>query len=51
MGDLFDNLLQTISGCNPRVEYSTESKYRDELIAVLREKSNHSVSDAFSSPI
>ena len=51
LGDLFEDVLQTISDWNLRVEYFTYSKYRDELIAVLRKKLNHSGSAAFSSAI
>ena len=50
MGSLFDDVLQTISDWNPNAEYSTESKYRNDLLAFLRENLN-SGSDAFSSPI
>ena len=50
MGSLFDDVLQTISDWNPKAEYSTENKYRNDLLAFLRENLN-SGSDAFSSPI
>ena len=50
MGSLFDDVLQTISDWNPKAEYSTESKYRNDLLSFLRENLN-SGSDAFSSPI
>ena len=50
MGSLFDDVLQTISDWNPKAEYSTESKYRNDLLAFLRENLN-SGSDAFSSTI
>ena len=36
MGSLFDGVLQTISDWNPKAEYSTESKYRNDLLAFLR---------------
>ncbi len=50
MGSLFDDVLQTISDWNPKAEYSTENKYRNDLLSFLRENLN-SGSDAFSSPI
>ena len=51
LGSLFDTVLQTIKDWNPQAEYSTESKYRDDLLAFLRKKLNRSGSGAFSSPI
>ena len=51
LGSLFDTVLQTIKEWNPQAEYSTENKYRDDLLAVLRKKLDRSRSDAFSSPI
>ena len=50
MGSLFDDVFQTISDWNPKAEYSTESKYRDDLIAFLRENLNPE-NDVYSSPI
>ena len=50
MGSLFDDVLQTISDWNPKAEYSTENKYRNDRLAFLRENLN-SGSDAFGSPI
>ena len=51
LDSLFDTVLQTIKDWNPQAEYSTESKYRDDLLAFLRKKLNRSGSGAFSSPI
>ena len=51
LGSLFDTILQTINDWNPQAEYSTESKYRDDLLVILRKKLNRSGSGAFSSPI
>jgi hypothetical protein len=51
LGSLFDTVLQTIKDWNPQAEYSTENKYRDDLLAFLRKNLNRSGSDAFSSPI
>ena len=51
MDSLFDTVLRTIKDWNPQAEYSTEKKYRDDLLAVLRKNLNSSGSDAYSSPI
>lgn len=37
---LFDDVLQTVSNWNPKTEYSTERKYRDDLLEFLRESLN-----------
>ncbi len=50
MGALFDDVIQTISDWNPKANYSTENKYRDDLLEFLRENLN-SGSSAFSSAI
>jgi len=51
LGSFFDTVLQTIKEWNPQAEYSSENKYRDDLLVFLRKKLNGSGSDAFSSPI
>ena len=48
---LFDNVLQIINDWNPKAEYSKESKYRDDLLTVLRKNLNQSENDVYSSPI
>lgn len=48
---LFDNVLQTIDDWNPKAEYLTESKYREDLLKFLRKKLNHSENDGYTSPI
>jgi hypothetical protein len=51
LDSLFNTVLRTIKDWDPQAEYSTENKYRDELLVVLRKKLNRSGSDAYSSPI
>jgi hypothetical protein len=51
LDSLFETVFQTIKDWNPQAEYSTENKYRDDLLAVLRKKLNCYESDAYSSPI
>ncbi len=51
LGSLFDDVLQTIKDWNPRAEYSTESKYRDDFLVFLRKSLNPSGSGAVCSPI
>jgi hypothetical protein len=47
----FDVVLQAVKEWNPKAEYTTENKYRDDLLKFLREKLNHSGSGIFSSTI
>ena len=51
MHSLFDNVLQIIKDWNPKAKYSTESKYRDDLIRCLRKNLNHPGNCVFDSPI
>lgn len=51
MDNLFDNVLQAIKEWNPQTGYSTERKYRDDLLAFLHEELNGSGGNVFSSPI
>jgi hypothetical protein len=48
---LFQTILQTIQDWNPQAGYSTERKYRDDLIVFLQKKLNHNGNGAFSSAI
>ncbi len=51
MGSLFDDVLQAINDWNPKAEYSTENKYRDNLLAFLRKGLDPSGSSVYYSPI
>jgi hypothetical protein len=51
LDNLFDNVLQAINEWNPQAGYSTERKYRDDLLEFLQEKLNGSEGSVFSSPI
>jgi len=51
LDSLFDTVLQTIKDWNPQAEHSTENKYRDDLLAVLRKKLNRYGNDTYSSAI
>jgi len=48
---LFYDILQIIKDWNPKAKYSTESKYRDDLIRCLRKNLNHPGNCVFDSPI
>lgn len=50
MDSFFYEVLQTISNWNPQSRYSTERKYRDDLLAFLQQELNHSGGEV-SSPI
>ena len=41
--NLVDDVLQTISDWNPKAEYPTETKYRDDLLEYLRESLNSGI--------
>ena len=51
VGSLFDDVLQAINDWNPKAEYSTENKYRDDLLAFLRKSLDPSGSSVYYSPI
>ena len=51
MGSLFDDVLQAINDWNPKAEYSTENKYRDNLLAFLRKGLDPSGNSVYYSPI
>lgn len=40
MGELYEDILETISNWNPKSQYSTERKYRDDLITFMRKNLN-----------
>ncbi|MCW4034805.1 MAG: hypothetical protein NWF03_05520 [Candidatus Bathyarchaeota archaeon] len=50
-GNLFEDVLQTIENWNPKDQYTTETKYRDDLLLFLRQRLNQSESSIFSSPL
>jgi hypothetical protein len=51
VGSLFDEVLQAINDWNPKAAYSTENKYRDDLLAFLRKSLDPSGSSVYYSPI
>jgi hypothetical protein len=51
LDSFFYRVLQTINNWNPQHRYSTERKYRDDLLAFLRQELNHSGGNNFSSLI
>jgi len=51
MGSLFDDVLQAINDWNPKAEYSTENKYRDDLLAFLRKSLDPPGSSVYYPPI
>ena len=48
---LFNTILQTINNWTPQTRYSTERKYRDDLIAFLQTELNDSEDNVSISPI
>jgi hypothetical protein len=51
LDSLFYEVLQAINDWNPQNRYSTERKYRDDLLAFLQKKLNGYGDNVFSSPI
>ena len=51
LDSFFYEVLQTINDWNPQNKYSGERKYRDDLLAFLRQELNHSGGSEFSSLI
>jgi len=51
LDSFFYEVLQTIHDWNPQSRYSTERKYRDDLLAFLQQELNHSGGSEFSSSI
>ena len=48
---MFNDVLRTIENWSPKDHYTTETKYRDDLLLFLRQKLNQHESTIFSSPI